>query len=189
MDSREVGGEDVVGLDYIVESFGNISLTQIIAFGCAIAAIIQLYRIAKKYFVQKYEVEKERREEDKQRDIKLNYVLDEVNKYPQYREKSREIQKELRGEIQTLSQAQKEIYDALKELQEDFKVRERNKLRDKLLQSYRYYTKQTHWTTMEAEAFWALFKDYEDAGGDGYMHTVVQPAMNLLQIIEIDQGE
>lgn len=182
MDSREVGGEDVVGLDYIVESFGNIKLTQIIVFVCAIAAIWKLYKILKHYIVQKYEA-------DKQRDIKLNYVLDEVNKYPQYREKSREIQNELHGEIQTLSQAQKEIYDALKELQEDFKIRERNKLRDKLLQSYRYYTKQGYWTTMEAEAFWALFKDYEDAGGDGYMHTVVQPAMNLLQIIEIDQGE
>lgn len=172
----------MVGLDYIVNVFGNIRLTQIIAFVCAIVAIVQLYRIAKNYIVQKYEA-------DKQRDVKLNYVLDEVNKYPQYRAKSREIQDELRGEIRELGQAQKETYAALKELQEDFKIRERNKLRDKLLQSYRYYTKQEHWTQMEAEAFWALFKDYEDAGGNDYMHTVVQPAMNLLQIIEIDQGE
>ena len=41
---------------------------------------------------------------------------------------------------------------------------------------------------MEAEAFWELFKEYEDAGGDGYIHTVVQPAMNLLKVIDIEDG-
>ena len=35
---------------------------------------------------------------------------------------------------------------------------------------------------MEAEAFRELFGDYERAGGDGYMHSVVQPAMNRLRI-------
>ena len=37
---------------------------------------------------------------------------------------------------------------------------------------------------MEAEAVWGLFRDYEEAGGDGYMHTVVQPAMEKLRIRE-----
>ena len=37
---------------------------------------------------------------------------------------------------------------------------------------------------MESEAFWELFRDYEDVNGDGHMHTVVQPAMNLLKVID-----
>lgn len=37
---------------------------------------------------------------------------------------------------------------------------------------------------MEAEAFWELFRDYEDLGGDGYMHTEVQPAMERLVVTE-----
>ena len=37
---------------------------------------------------------------------------------------------------------------------------------------------------MEAEAFWELFKDYEEDGGNGYIHSVVRPAMNLLRIVE-----
>ena len=41
---------------------------------------------------------------------------------------------------------------------------------------------------MEAEAFWELFKEHEDAGGDGYIHTVVQPAMNLLKVIDIEDA-
>ena len=78
---------------------------------------------------------------------------------------------------------------ALKDMQEKNERRERNKLRDKLLQNYRYYTDKDKnssqtWTRMESEAFWELFRDYEDMNGDGYMHTVVQPAMNLLKIID-----
>ena len=42
---------------------------------------------------------------------------------------------------------------------------------------------------MEAEAFWGLFRDYEEAGGDGYMHTVVQPAMEKLRIRECGEEE
>ena len=78
-------------------------------------------------------------------------------------------------------------------MEEDAKRRERSKLRDLLLQSYRYYTDKERnplgtWTSMEAEAFWELFKEYEDAGGNGYIHTVVQPAMNLLKVIDIEDA-
>ena len=72
--------------------------------------------------------------------------------------------------------------------------RERNKLRDRLLQNFRYFTSKEKnsmqaWTRMEAEAFWELFKDYEDADGNGYVHSEVQPAMNLLELVEVDDTE
>ena len=38
---------------------------------------------------------------------------------------------------------------------------------------------------MESEAFWELFREYEEAGGNGYMHTEVLPAMQRLNIIEV----
>ena len=81
-----------------------------------------------------------------------------------------------------------ERYQArLDSVEETNKRRECNKLRDRLLQNYRYYTNEAtnpskSWTQMEAEAFWGLFRDYEDAGGNGYMHSVVQPAMEELFI-------
>ena len=40
---------------------------------------------------------------------------------------------------------------------------------------------------MEAEAFWELFGEYEDRGGNSYMHSVVQPAMNKLTVLEMDE--
>ena len=68
-------------------------------------------------------------------------------------------------------------------MEEENRRRERNKLRDRILQSYRYYTSPEKnpmraWSEMEADAFWKIFKDYEDLDGDGYVHSEVQPAMN-----------
>ena len=44
------------------------------------------------------------------------------------------------------------------------------------------------WNRMEAEAFCDLLKEYEDAGDGGYIHIAVQPAMNLLKVIDIEDA-
>lgn len=74
------------------------------------------------------------------------------------------------------------------------KKTKRNELRDRLLQSYRYYTSKDKnpllaWSVMESDAFWKMFGDYEEAGGDGDMHTTVQPAMRLLDVIQMNEEE
>ena len=78
-------------------------------------------------------------------------------------------------------------------MENDSKKRENNKLRNTLLQNYKYYTDKTKnplqaWTKMESEAFWDLFGDYEDMGGNGYMHTEVQSKMQLLTVVEMDDA-
>ena len=45
------------------------------------------------------------------------------------------------------------------------------------------------WSEMEADAFWKIFKDYEDLEGDGYVHSEVQPAMNGLEKIPMHETE
>lgn len=65
-----------------------------------------------------------------------------------------------------------------------------NELRDRLLQGYRYYTSPAanpshSWNEMEADAFWRMFHDYENRGGDGYMHTDVEPAMRRLPVTKL----
>lgn len=40
---------------------------------------------------------------------------------------------------------------------------------------------------MEADAFWSMFKEYENAKGDGHMHTVVQPEMRALEVIPMHE--
>ena len=186
----------MVGLDQFLSLFGDITVTKIVALVLALFFCWKIYQQVQKFFDNKKKVLIEQHEAKKEQDEKINTLLEEVNKYPQYREQSRQIQKELRNEIDgvkeaqaTLAEKQQEICDSLQKMQENNDRRERNKLRDRLLQSYRYYTNiesnpKQCWTSMESEAFWELFRDYEDAGGDGYIHTVVQPAMNLLKIID-----
>ena len=180
----------MVGLEQFLELFGNVTVTGIVTFVLAIFFGYRIYKEVVKFLDNKKNLAIQKHEAEKKKDEQLKSVLEEVSKYPEYREQSRAIQKEFRDEIDGLRVAQQSIQDTLKDMQERQDRRERNKLRNKLLQSYRYYTDleknpSQSWTRMESEAFWALFKDYEDAGGDGYMHTVVQPAMSLLKVIDI----
>lgn len=172
----------MTGLEQFLHFFGDITISKIIAFGLAIFFCWKIYQQIQKFLENKKEILIKKHEAEKEKDKQLKTALEEVAKYPQYREQSRQIQKEFREEIDGI----KEI---LKNMQEKQERRERNKLRDKLLQSYRYYTNKERnpnqtWTRMESEAFWELFRDYEDMNGDGYIHTVVQPAMSLLKVID-----
>ena len=42
---------------------------------------------------------------------------------------------------------------------------------------------------MEADAFWSLFWDYEAVDGNGYVHSVVQPQMESLDIISMEDDD
>ena len=174
----------MTGYDEFMAVFGDITILQVIQITLAGVFLYLFYRKVRDYLVGRYEA-------DKARDEQLKEALEAISKYPEYRKQSIAIQEKLENEIQGLRKAQEENTARLSKMEEDAKRRERNKLRDLLLQSYRHYTSlernptQT-WTSMEAEAFWELFRDYEDAGGNGYVHTVVQPAMNLLKIVGMD---
>ena len=186
----------VVGLEQFLQIFSDVTLGKVVSFILAIVFLFGIYKQIKKFLDNKKKVLIEKHEAEKIKGEQLQKVLEEVNKYPKYREQSRQIQKEFREEIdgvkeaqQRLAESQQEIIESIKDMRQKQEKRERNKLRDKLLQLYRYYTDKKRnpdqtWTKMESEAFWELFRDYEDMGGNGYIHTVVQPAMNNLIIIE-----
>ena len=170
-----------------LDVFGSLTVADVIKFVLALGFLVYTGMKIRDYLVKRYEAEKEK---DKQ----LHEALDAVKKYPEYRQQSIDIQKKLEGEIQIIKQSQEESIKRLDKMEEDTKRRERNKCRDRLLQSFRYYTNKEKnplqaWTRMESEAFWEQFKDYEDMDGNGYIHTEVQPAMNLLEVVEIDDVE
>lgn len=173
----------MTGMDEFISFFGNITLEYIIRLTLAILFLFLCYKEVKKFFKNRYEIEMNKKK-------KFDDMADIIKQYKEDKESIIGRQKELFEEIQSLKTKQIENSNKLNDMQEDQRRRERNKLRDRLLQSYRYYTnietnpKQVI-TKMESEAFWDLFRDYEDAGGDGYMHTVVQPKMNLLKVIDV----
>ena len=198
------------GLDEFLELFGNITVSQLVTYIFAIVFMFFIYKQVKKYFDEKIKAQNERAQAEKKRDADIKEALTAVRKYPEYRQQSIKIQELLEDEIQETRQQSIKIQSLLEEeiqelrvmIQEDKKRiarveeqeqrRERNKIRDMLLQNYRYYTNKERnphqsWTQMEAEAFWELFGDYEDLGGNGYMHTVVQPDMERLIVVDVGE--
>lgn len=171
------------GYDEFISLFGEITVLEIAEAVFACVFMIFVYKKVRDYFIKKHEAEATKDEQIKE-------ALEAAKKYPEYRQQCIQMQQLLEGQIQELRKMQEETAKGLEEMRAQTEKRERNKLRDLLLQNYRYYTgdktNPNHsWTRMEAEAFWELFRDYEEAGGNGYMHTVVQPEMERLHIADV----
>lgn len=136
--------------------------------------------------------------EDAERDRRIKALEDSVNKYPAYREQSLQIQQQLKqSDVNILEVcnaikddvvANREMLDSrLKSLER----REKNALREKILDLYRKFTDDvlnpmSAWTDMERHSFFELVKDYESLGGNDYVHKVILPAMNQLDVISMD---
>lgn len=175
----------MTGLDEFEKLFGGITVMNLIELLLAVIFLTLVYKKMKDYLVKRYEAAK-------LKDEQLKTALEAVSKYPEYRAQSIRVQQELERKIGELKQSQDENTKRLVDMEKNQKRQKRNELRDRLLQSYRFYTDKFRnpkqvWSRMEAEAFWELFGDYEAVEGDGYIHTVVQPAMNLLNIVEMDE--
>ena len=107
-----------------------------------------------------------------------------------YREQSLEKQARIDVQFEDINKKIDDLTTLIRDHYEETKRLKRNELRDKLLNSYRYFTSLEHnpdqvWNEMEAEAFWHLFADYETMDGNGFMHQTVKPAMSKLTVIKI----
>lgn len=176
-----------VGAEAFLKVFGDFTVANVVQILLAFGFMVYTGKKVNSYLINKHDLEEEK-------NVQLRKALDAVERYPEYRQKSVEIQQKLEKEIQGLRKIQEESIRRLDKMETDTKRRERNKCRDILLQNFRYFTNREKnpmqaWTRMEAEAFWELFHDYEDMEGNGYVHTEVQPEMNLLEIIELNDIE
>lgn len=186
----------MTGLEEFETLFGDVTIATLIELAVVIAFMAKIYKKVKGYIDErkadwiKEERAKEAKEKaEQERDRKLDAALAAIDKYPEYRAQSIKVQKELEQKIGELKKSQDENTKKLHQMEETQMRESRNRLRDTLLERYRYYTDASRnpsqsWTSMESEAFWELFGDYERAGGDGYMHTEVQPAMNRLHVVD-----
>ncbi|MDO4679002.1 MAG: hypothetical protein Q4B00_10320 [Eubacteriales bacterium] len=170
-----------------LQVFGEIKVATVVIVIAAFIFLFKIYKAVAAYFREKYRLEMEKEKQ-------MQGILKQVEMYPKWREQSIERQKEFTRAIDKLQQNQAEITRELKEIEERRKKTKRNELRDRLLQTYRYFTNKEKnpmlaWSEMEAEAFWKVFGDYEEAGGDGDMHTTVQPAMRRLEVVPMHEQE
>ena len=182
----------LTGLDEFLQLFGDITVSQIIIVVFAFVFLFLVYKEIKKYVDAKINEQMKLDEEKRLQNKKIEEAWNCTQKYPEYRKQSMKIQELLEEEIQEIREGLQAMMKRLEEIEEQNKKRECSKLRDMLLQNYRYYTNvhqnpSQSWTKMESEAFWELFSEYEEAGGNGYMHTVVQPEMERLIVVEVGE--
>ena len=134
-------------------------------------------------------------QENRARDIKIASLEAAIAALPGYRAQSLSIQaqlqntdKEILGLCSTIKDSVKENQDILNTRLDRLEKREKNALRAKILDEYRLFTDVSKnpmraWSEMEHHAFFELVKDYEDLGGNDYVHSTVLPAMNELEVV------
>lgn len=167
-------------MEEFIKTFGDVTIGTVVVFVVAVLFAWRIYKKWKKTLIEQHEREKEKNE-------KLEKCLEQIEQYPKWRQQSIDIQKKFTDAIQGLQ-------NRLEKMEQENKRRERNKLRERILQSYRYYTSEQKnplhaWSEMEADAFWNVFGDYGDAGGNGHVHSEVQPAMRSLEVIPMHETE
>ena len=140
------------------------------------------------------EVEQLRRE-NADRDNKLAEIQAVIDALPTYRAQSLQIQAQLQGTDREILAACSEIKDSMLENRsilndrlDRLERREKNALRQKILQEHRLFTDESMnpmraWTEMEHHSFFELVRDYEDLNGNDYVHSEVLPDMNRLRVI------
>ena len=156
----------------------------------AFVFVFLIYKEIKKYIDAAVKAKQAEIEERQRYQKKIDDAYTVTQKYPAYHQESIDIRDSLKKEIKEIRDGFDALMDRLNDIEEQNNKRERNKLRSMLLDYYRYYTNEKQnpsksWTKMESEAFWELFREYEEADGDGYMHTDVQPAMERLTVIDM----
>lgn len=133
--------------------------------------------------------------ENRERDNKIAALQAAVDALPGYRAQSLQIQAQLQNTDQELLQVCNAIKEGVLENRQvlDSRLdrlerREKNSLRQKILQEHRIFTDEhmnpmKAWTEMEHHSFFKLVEDYEDLGGNDYVHSEVLPDMNKLRVI------
>ena len=161
----------------------NISLTDVIVFLLGACYITPLVRKGIKWagdVIKKTEYKEE--------------AINNAANLAEYHQQSIDIRDGLKKQIEALQETVNGIIARLDKMEEASQAKELNRMRNLLLQSYQYYTSPERnstltWTKMEADTFWALFRDYKDMGGYGYMDSDVEPAMNRLVIIQMSDSD
>lgn len=128
---------------------------------------------------------------------RLAKVEEAVGHYPEYRAQSLQIQTQLKQTDNHILEVCDSIKSAViangeridKRLS-DLESREKNALRAKILDEYRFYTDERKnplkaWSEMEHHSFFKLVEDYESLGGNDYVHRTIVPAMNELDVISM----
>lgn len=90
----------------------------------------------------------------------------------------------IKSDISSLTNTVNGIAATLSDMQAKENETKLKEIKGSLIRYYNKYKEIGEWTKLEKDAFWDLFDDYEKRGGDGYIHTIVEPTMRELKEID-----
>lgn len=90
----------------------------------------------------------------------------------------------IKADISTLTNTVNGIANTLNDMQEKENETKIKELKGSLVRYYNKYKDVGEWSKLEKDAFWDLFDDYEKRGGDGFIHSIVEPVMRELREVE-----
>lgn len=172
-----------MGETEFLKVFGRITVSDILiwilAIGYLVPKIRQFYVWSRKYW-QKAE--------------KREQAISSAGKFDDFRHKADDAHGELQRQIKELQKAVDGINERLDKRDKADQEKRLNKTYSQIIQMFQFYTSEERnpmqaWTAMEADAFWKIIRDYEDDGGDGYVHTEIVPPMRQLLTIEMSDRD
>ena len=90
----------------------------------------------------------------------------------------------IKADLSVLTSTVNGIADTLNRMQEKDNETKLKELKGSLIRYYNKYKDMGEWSRLEKDAFWDLFDDYEKRGGDGFIHSIVEPVMRELKDID-----
>lgn len=175
------------GLTEAKELFGAMTIGFVIEAVMAIIFIWVAYKKLKDKIIGSY-----REREQQSRDI--DEALKGVRSIPTMKTELKNTDDKILDICKTIQDGVNENQRILNERLDKLEDRERNDLRAKILDMHRLFTSKKKnplqaWSEMERDAFFDLISDYESLKGNGHVHTVVIPDMNMLRVIHMTDLE
>jgi len=171
-------------LQYLQEINFGVLFFSIIAILVAIKFIVVLFE----WFIDKLGLETKgmrKKRENQELLIKTAQGLTELrNTYEEDKEQSIRHDKMMHDDIKQLMDKVDNVTVRFEEMQKKNNETKLKELKDTLINYYNKYRVVGEWTKLEKDAFWDLFDDYEKRGGNGYIHSIVEPAMRELKEID-----
>lgn len=90
----------------------------------------------------------------------------------------------IKSDILSLTNTVNGIANTLKDMQSKENETKIKEIKSSLVRYYNKYKDIGQWSRLEKDAFWDLFDDYEKRGGNGYIHSIVEPVMRELEEID-----
>lgn len=123
--------------------------------------------------------------EERQLVLQTAKSLDELRKQRAIDvEQSIKHDEKLKENLQSVSNKIDTLSDQITFMQSKMDETEMAKLKDTIIIYYKKYKDLGEWSALEKDAFWDLFKSYESHGGNGFIHSVVEPVMRELNIVD-----